>query len=109
MGINFSGYFFTDPVPISIWQAPESSGLYVISVSDLSSQPLPYRPLYFGETENFATRGIGRSHEKYCCWIREASMEANLYISLFFMPSSRAARRRAIEQQLIQAYRPSCN
>jgi hypothetical protein len=109
MSINFGGYQFTYPVRLSTWQAPWLSGLYAILRFDLSARPLPYKPIYFGETDNFATRGIGKSHDKYDCWALEAGAEADLYISIFAMPSSHAIQRRAIEQQLIATYQTPCN
>ncbi len=109
MSINFGGNQFTGPVPLSTWQPPALAGLYVILTFDGDVRPLPYRPLYFGETDNFATRRIGRSHEKFISWSLQAGGEANLYISIFIMPSSSAVQRRAIEQQLIAVYRPPCN
>jgi hypothetical protein len=109
MTISFGGHQFTEPMSLSTWQAPWLSGIYAILRFDLSASPSPYTALYFGETDNFATRGIGKSHDKYDCWALEAGAEADLYISIFAMPSSHAIQRRAIEQQLIAIYRTPCN
>jgi hypothetical protein len=109
MSIIFGGHFFTDPEPLSTWYAPESMGLYAILARDASSQPAPYKPLYFGETENFAARGIGGAHEKYLSWLIQAGGRSILYVSISIMPMSTAIQRRAAEQALITAYRPPCN
>jgi hypothetical protein len=109
MTINLGGKHFTKPVLLSSWQAPSLAGLYVILTFDGNIRPLPYRPIYFGETDNLGTRRIGRSHDRFSCWSLQAGGEADLYISIFIVPLSNAEQRRAIEQQLIAVYRTPCN
>jgi hypothetical protein len=49
----------------------ESPGLYVVMAYDAGWRPLPYRPLYFGESDKIWTRATP-SHENYETWKREA-------------------------------------
>jgi hypothetical protein len=109
MSIIFGGHFFTDPEPLSTWKAPESSGLYTILARDVTYQPAPYRPLYFGETDNFAARRIGSSHEKHPSWLILAGKDSVLYVSISIMPFSTPLQRWVAEQGLIVTYRPPCN
>jgi hypothetical protein len=79
--IRFGNLVFSYPEPLAdatladtILSAP---GLYVVMVFDASWSPLPYRPLYFGESENMRSRAT-RAHEKYASWKREGGT-ATLY------------------------------
>ena len=109
MTMTFGEYEFSKPVKIIEWEPPESSGLYAILKPDLSSSPLPVKPIYFGQTGNFAERGFLRSHEKYEDWLKEVPGEEYLTISICQMPGSTKEEREAIESKLIDEYHPVCN
>ena len=54
MNIIFDNHEFSEPKRIASWQAPKAAGLYVILKPDLSNSPIPLKPIYFGQTRNFA-------------------------------------------------------
>ncbi len=109
MNITFDEYEFSEPVKITKWEPPESRGLYAILEPDLSAGHPPFKPIYFGQIENFAERGFIESHGKYPDWIKEAREIDNLFIAIYLMPGSTEGERKAIETELIAQYQPACN
>jgi hypothetical protein len=86
--------------------------LYVVQLYDSRWTPKPYRPIYFGQAGNLATRGFPFDHHAFPCWRREAGSLFGLpvYISFYTGPlASSSAWRFAAEAELIQRYRPPCN
>src|SRR6516165_6068910 len=64
----------------------QSPGLYVVMVYDAGWRPLPYRPLYFGESDKIWNRATA-SHDNYESWKLEAST-ATLYRAFHYMTGS---------------------
>jgi len=109
LNMIFDKYEFSEPFKITKWEPSESRGLYVILVPDLDVEGLPLRPIYFGQSENFAERGFLKSHHKHEDWIKEAREIDNLFIAIYPMPESTEEERQAIESKLINQYHPVCN
>ena len=108
--MTFDKYEFSEPTQITKWEPPESKGLYAILKPDIHAEGLlPVKPIYFGQTENFAERGFIKSHKKYPDWIEEAREIDNLFIAIYLMPGSTEEERKAIETELIAKYQPVCN
>jgi len=87
---------------------PALAGVYVILAPDANWRPLPYRPIYFGETGDLSTR-VNAAHEHFENWKQEA---AQLYVSYMFTVLDSPAQRRQIEEALIACYAPQtplCN
>ena len=105
MNIIFDEYEFNEPVKITEWEPPESKGLYVILKPSLSSPVnLPFEPIYFGQSGNFAERGFIESHKKYECWEREVGSKEDIFIAIYPMPDSTEEERMEIESKLIARY-----
>lgn len=102
---NWGGILFTTPIVLSSWIPTDQSGIYAISIRRNND----FIPIYFGETDNYAGRGINESHHAYDCWIREAGSIDNIYISFYYMHNSTENQRREIEQRLIQQFNTVCN
>ena len=64
-----------------------------------------YSVIYVGETSDFAER-ITTSHHKHDCWTQFGK---TLHYGLYIMPNSTSEERIRLEQQLINAMKPSCN
>ncbi|MDQ5850034.1 MAG: hypothetical protein M3544_13840 [Pseudomonadota bacterium] len=109
MTIKFANRDFDGPFPAGSWVAPWYGGVYAVLVRDASWAPLPCRPIYFGQTGNFAQRGFLRGHAAYHSWLAAAGGESNLGIATHWMPASTEAARQAIERALLRQYRPECN
>jgi len=109
MNIIFGEYEFSEPTRIAKWEPPKAPGLYVILKPDLSGSPIPLKPIYFGQTGNFAERGFIKSHEKYKDWIREVIEDEQMFIAIHLMPGSTEEERKTIETELIAKYQPVCN
>jgi hypothetical protein len=112
MGINFFSRLgpvcFSDPTAFSLHQRLlPGPGIYTILVSDASYAPRRFRPIYFGETEDFSRR-VTTSHERYSDWTSEAGT-ADLYVAQSWMYSSTKQSRAVLEQALRDCYRPLCN
>lgn len=104
--INYGGFLFTAPVPLSLWLRRADGGVYVVQVIDSGWRPHPFRPIYFGKAIDLADR-IGRGHEVYPRWVREAGGPYRLFVSTF--SSDLEFVRAGIESILIDRYQPACN
>jgi hypothetical protein len=109
MSIRFRNYIFEGPMSFASWSPPYRAGLYAVVVPNQLWTPLPFEPIYFGESGNMSERGFLRSHHCYGRWMIKAGSETNLYVALYLMSGSTAEQRRAIESVLIRHYKPSCN
>jgi hypothetical protein len=107
--IKFANRDFDGPFPAASWVAPWYGGVYAVLVRDAGWAPLPCRPIYFGQTGNFAQRGFLRGHRGYRSWLAAAGGESNLGIATHWMPGSGEAERQALEQALLRQYRPECD
>jgi len=109
MNIIFDEHEFSKPTRIAKWEPPKAAGLYVILKPDLSSSPIPLKPIYFGQTRNFAERGFLKSHENYKYWVKEAGSEDGIFIAIYIMLGSTEKERKTMEAELIAKYRSACN
>ena len=109
MNIIFDKHEFSKPTRIDKWEPPKAPGLYVILKPDLSSSPIPLKPIYFGQTRNFAERGFLKSHENYKYWVKEVGSEDGIFIAIYIMLGSTEKERKTMEAELIAKYRPACN
>jgi len=109
MNINFDEHEFSEPMRIAKWVPPKSAGLYVILKVDLSRTPMPFKSIYFGQTRNFAERGLLKSHENYEHWIKEAGSEEGIFIAIYLMLGSTEEERKIMVAELIAKYQPVCN
>lgn len=110
MSIKLSGIEFEGSKPLIGWEAPNRAGIYAIFMRPQpQNDPNTYRVTYIGETGDFSDRGFPRSHHKFSCWKSAAGSEANIYVAIYLMPGSTEKDRMDLEQQLITAYKPSCN
>ncbi|MGD8538922.1 MAG: hypothetical protein PVI66_09405 [Candidatus Aminicenantes bacterium] len=107
--IYFANYQFSEPGAFLNWTTTEIEGIFAILVQDPTSKSRPYKPIYFGESENLSEHGFFRSYHRYDCWIREAGNETDLYISVFPTPGSPPELRQGIKAFLVKYYQPSCN
>jgi len=108
MNIIFDNHEFSIPMRISKWQPPKAAGIYVILKPDLSISPIPLKPIYFGQTRNFAEQGLLKSHE-ICNWVKEAESEDGVFIAIYLMLGSTEEERKIMVAELIAKYRPVCN
>ena len=109
VSINFGHRLFSDPTAAAQWVPPSGPGVYAILIADRLCHPRPFRPIYFGQTGDFAERGFFKGHGKYWEWRAVADAEANLFVATYPMPFSTLAAREGAERDLVQHYRPVCN
>jgi len=109
MNIIFDEHEFSSPIRIAEWEPPKKPGLYVILKPDLSSSPIPLKPIYFGQTKNFAARCFLKSHKNYKYWVKETGSEDGIFIAIYIMLGSIEEERKTMEDELIAKYRPVCN
>lgn len=107
MAINWGSLKFEPIEQLSTWDPPTFGGIYAIMFKeDPVNKSNTYTVLYFGETNNFATRGINDTHHKYSCWKYHASQK-ELYVSVASVFTD--GLRKKAEKQLITQYKPVCN
>ena len=109
MSINYSNYEFTDPISANNWYPLPQAGIYAVQIYSVYVKPRIYRVIYFGQTHDFAERGIIDSHHKLDCFLRNAGTIDGIYISTYAMPNSTEYQRKTIESQLIREWKPECN
>jgi len=100
---------FSGPVPLSTWSPPATDGVYAICVPDQGWNPLPVRPIYFGQSEDLKGRGFPRQHHAYRRWMFQVPSEAELLAAWLAMLGSPKQGRMALEEYLIRIYDPPCN
>lgn len=110
--IRFGNWVFSAPAPVTSNDllglgGLESPGVYAVMTYDARWTPLPYRPLYFGESDRIWNRATP-SHENYESWKREAGT-ATPYRALHDMTGSTRVQRQARESALITHYGTPCN
>ena len=108
MNIIFDKHEFSEPTRIDKWEPPKAAGIYVILKHDLSRSPIPLKPIYFGQTSNFAERDLLKSHE-ILNWVKEAESDDGIFIAIYIMLGSIEEERKIMEAELIAKYRPVCN
>lgn len=109
MGIEYGGYVFSDPVPLTSATMPDASGLFAIQLFDSRCGTPPFKPIYFGESENFAAPAFPLQHEDYERWVHEARYAGLLFISFFKTPLWNVWCRRNATAKLVADYVPPCN
>ena len=109
-GINFGGYGFTEPMPLPLKETGWASqpGLYAILVPDPTCRPRPYRPVYFGESDNINHRATP-THESHSSWRLKAGSFTPLYRALCPLWGLTKTQRQQAESLLIATYNPPGN
>ena len=103
----YGGYSFTYPELLLGSKPPQLSVVYAIAVLNLAWKPLPYEPIYFGESEDLRESLV--FHPAFTRWrLHESVLEGgHLYVSYLWLP--RDAERESIERGLIARYKPAFN
>ncbi|MFP3983106.1 MAG: hypothetical protein ACLFV2_05385 [Desulfurivibrionaceae bacterium] len=109
MSIYFGEHFFSEPERLTSWKPPYIAGIYAILVDDPTVTPVPFRPIYFGETNNMAEPGLIQNHPLHDCWYNQTGSVYRLFITVYEMPDSTPFERQQVEAGLIRQYRPICN
>lgn len=106
-GINFDNIWFTEPISFECFPPPFGGGLYAILIPDITARPRTYREIYFGQAEDLSER-VCKSHEKYRDWAKQAGGADRLYVAFHAMTGTERERV-ALEERLIDMYKPACN
>ena len=72
----FHKYNFTDPVSLIKWLPRYKVGIYAVVVNDPSFMPQPFRPVYFGYSDNITGKELIKNHAEYNSFAAEA-LECN--------------------------------
>lgn len=106
---DFGTLEFTEPEPLLTSRPPAKRVLYAFLVEDLRWTPRPFRPPYFGQTRESAQRGFPFQHHAVRKWLARGESIRSLWIAWRAMPYSFEHEREAIEDQLIEQYKPELN
>lgn len=110
MSITLGNHAFEGPVSMNDWSPPNRAGVYAIMIrSDPVGKPNTYTVVYLGESGNLSERGFWKAHHKYNCWLRLAGSAEALFIGTYLMPNSAEKERKAVENSLVERYKPGCN
>jgi hypothetical protein len=104
----YGGYSFSYPELLLASKPPRLSVVNAIQVLNLAWKPLPYEPIYFGESEELERDSLV-FHPAFERWRAHLAVleGSHLYVSYLWLP--RGAERESIERALIARYRPPCN
>jgi len=107
MTIPWGAYQFQGPSKYTRGMVKDiGGGVYAIMIITKYDNDKPiYKIIYFGQTNDFATR-LTEEHHKYSCFIKQSK---ELYRGLYFMANSTEEQREKIESELIKQYTPVCN
>src|SRR3954464_12744161 len=103
--IRLAHKIFEGPFPINGWTPPPRAGVFCIMVPDSRCVP-PYRPVYFGQSQNLAERVFPRAHHGHARWLDIADYALAIYVAAHWMPQSTLDERKATERQLVQLCQP---
>jgi hypothetical protein len=106
---DFGTLRFSEPEPLLSARLPSHSGLYVLLVSDPSWRPRPFRAPYFGQSKDLDQRGFPFQHHAVQKWREQGGSIHSLWVAWYSTPLSAAFQREAIEDQLIERYKPELN
>ena len=95
-------------MPISAWAPPPRAGVYCILVPDVRCIP-PFRPVYFGSSDNFAQHGFPSAGNGRASWLDIADYDLSIHIAVHWMPRSTLESRKAVERELIRYCQPELN
>jgi len=103
---------FTDPKLFALWDPPPDGGVYLILARQPDEgQQVQYRPVYVGETQDFAG-DVTEAHRRFGCWAQEAMGTGHLYVVVCPKEGRRPLdelHRMTIEAQLVELLDPPCN
>ena len=106
--IRLAHKLFEGPMPITAWTPPARAGVYCILVPDSRCVP-PFRPVFFGQSENFADRGFPPARGGRASWLDIADYDLSIHIAVHWMPQSTLDSRKAVERELIRFCQPELN
>jgi hypothetical protein len=106
----YGGYSFSYPESLLSSKPPPLPVVYAIAILNLAWKPLPYEPIYFGESEDL-TRETLPFHAAFERWSAHPAVRdgGRLYVSYLWLPRRTADFREHVERTLIATYRPACN
>jgi hypothetical protein len=108
----WGGIDFTDPKLFALWDPPPGGGVYLLLARRPDAGPQdPYRPIYVGQTHDFATY-VTVAHGRFECWAEEAAGTGHLYVVVHrtedeFLRGD--MRRERIKESLHVRFNPPCN
>ena len=104
----YGGWSFTYPELLLASHPPQLAGLFAIQIINPAWKPLPYQPIYFGESEDLSRESLV-FHPAFERWSAHPAVldGGSLYVSYLWL--ARPEMRELIERGLVARYRPSCN
>jgi hypothetical protein len=106
--IRLAHKIFEGPFAITAWTPPPRAGVYCVLVPDSRCVP-PFRPVYFGQSENFAQRGFPTDRARCANWLDIADYDLSIHIAVHWMPQSALESRKLVERELIRFCQPELN
>jgi len=107
MGICFSGWEFSSPKALDSFEGAPAPALYCFSIIDTRCTPLPFLPLFFGDTH--AGNALDVYHEAVTRWRSLGGMARDLYISVAYVPQLSEDERRNEGERLVSKYETPLN
>ena len=92
---------FSQPVRLADWIPPAGAGLVAVLAHDPNWSPKPFQPLYIGEFGHDARRSL-ESHG-----LPPAVLQGDVWVAVLPLPYTTSTQRRALRDELIEAYNPS--
>ena len=105
----YDGWSFSYPELLFAAKPQQLPGLFAIQVINPSWKPLPYEPIYFGESDDLGSVSL-MYHPAFERWSAHPGIVDGglLYVSYLWLTRG-AEFREHVERALIARYRPPCN
>lgn len=107
MGICFSGWEFSSPVDLDSFEGAPAPALFCFSIIDTRCTPLPFLPIFFGETK--AGDALDGYHEAVTRWRSLGGVTRDLFISVVYVPQLSGEERRHEGERLVSKYETPLN
>lgn len=109
MTIYFGGMAFMYPARISNWSPKPTPGVYCVCVADPSWQPEPFRPIFFGATDNLSDSHLLHANRKHEAWLAHAGSLEILFVANIELADFSPLQRQLFAAQLVSQYRTPFN
>jgi hypothetical protein len=104
--IRLGALLFEGPRLLGGWIPPSRPAVYAIMCSTSENK---YAVIYVGHSEDLSCEGFPFRHPHASRWIARAGSKWKVHVAFYEVPGGTAAHRSSIVNDLIAAYRPSCN
>ena len=103
--IQILQYEFLGPIRLSEWGPPMEEVAYILFAKNKDV----FNIIYVGESGKTEASDFFTKNEQFKCWLSNAGVENNLYLSIYPMWESNQSARKQLVHKIVDKYKPVCN